>query len=149
MFLSLFQKHMMPVLSKYDFEKYFASNSRYGDYTACWNRETVIIFSAEWDIEWNGFYNKGKEDWQVVKNLPRSLSEEGTEKPMHAEEFILKHLQEKLYAYRSYKYMNFDSREDEFKRNLHKVNAASGFFTLKCMPATHHAAAVPNNFCIL
>jgi len=50
---------------------------------------------------------------------------------MHAEEFILKHLQEKLYAYRSYKYMNFDSREDEFKRNLHKVKAASGFFNLK------------------
>jgi len=122
----------MPVLSKYDFEKYFANNLSYGSYGQ-WQRETVIIFSAKWDIEWEGFHNKGKEDWQVVKNLPKAKEE--LEEAMHAEEFILKHLQEKLYAYHSYKYLNFESRKrdrkDKFKRNLHKLQDASGFFNLK------------------
>lgn len=116
----------MPVLSKYDFQQYFASNLQYGSDSE-WPRETVIIFSAEWDIEHEGFHNKGNEDWQVVKNLPKDKKEIA----IHAEEFILKHLQEKLYTYHSYKYLNFESREDTYKRNLHKLNDASGFLNLK------------------
>jgi len=57
----------MPVLSKNDFNKHFANNCQYGITSDPWPNETVIVYSAEWDIIYDGYHSKKKRIGKLSK----------------------------------------------------------------------------------